>query len=136
MKMGRGLLAVAYPFAVYAFVRWLGPRWDARALRLVPVFVNLGLLYVFGRTLSGGPTLVERIALLHHPRLSAAQERHCRVATAVWCGFFAANAATCFVLAWLAPLWLWTLYTGMIAYALMALLFGAEWLTRPASSSA
>ena len=34
------------------------------------------------------------------------------------------------VLAWAAPLWLWTLYTGFIAYLLVAILFGAEWLIR------
>jgi uncharacterized membrane protein len=130
MRLARGLLAVAYPFAVFAFLRSLEPRWDPRALLLVPVFVNLGLLIAFGRTLRGGPTLVERIALLHQPSLSAAQVRHCRTTTAVWCGFFAANGAVCLALAWSAPLWLWTLYTGFLSYLCMALLFGVEWLVR------
>jgi uncharacterized membrane protein len=130
MKLARGLLALAYPFAVFAFVRWLEPRWDARALRLVPVFVNLGLLYVFARTLSGGPTIVERLALLRQPALSAAQVRHCRTTTEIWCAFFAANVAISAALAWFAELWLWTLYTGVISYVLGALLFGAEWLVR------
>jgi uncharacterized membrane protein len=130
MKVARGLLAIAYPFAVFALVRWLGADWDARALRLVPVFVNLGLLYVFGRTLRSGPTIVERLALLRQPALSEAQVRHCRTTTAVWCAFFAANAIVCTALAWTAPLWLWTLYTGVIAYALIAVLFAAEWLVR------
>jgi uncharacterized membrane protein len=130
MRLARGLLAVAYPFAVFAFLRWLEPRWDPRALLLVPVFVNLGLLFLFGRTLRGGPTLVERIALLQQPALSAAQVRHCRTTTAVWCGFFAANALVCLALAWRAPLWVWTLYTGFVSYLLMALLFAAEWLVR------
>ncbi len=130
MKLVRGLSAVAYPFAVFAFLRWLEPRWDARALLLVPVLINLGLLFAFGRTLRSGPTLVEQLARLREPDLSAAQVRHCRTTTAVWCAFFAANAAVCFGLAWFAELWLWTLYTGFISYLLMALLFGAEWLVR------
>lgn len=130
MRLARGLLAVAYPFAVFGFLRWLEPRWDARALLLLPVFVNLGLLYVFARTLRGGPTIVERLARLREPALSAAQVRHCRTTTAVWCAFFAANVAICTALAWVGPLWLWTLYTGVIAYVLGALLFGAEWLVR------
>jgi len=125
MRLARGLLAVAYPFAVFGFLRWLEPRWDARALLLLPVFVNLGLLYVFARTLRGGPTIVERLARLREPALSAAQVRHCRTTTAVWCAFFAANVAICTALAWVGPLWLWTLYTGVIAYVLGALLFGA-----------
>ena len=130
MRLARGLLAVAYPFAVFALLRWLEPRWDPRALLLLPVFVNLGLLTVFGRTLRRGPTLVEQLALLRQPALSAAQVRHCRTTTAIWCAFFAANAAVCAALAWKAPLWLWTLYTGCISYVLMALLFGVEWLVR------
>jgi uncharacterized membrane protein len=130
MKLARGLLAVAYPFAVFAALRWLEPRWDARALLLVPVFVNLGLLLAFGRTLRGGPTFVESIARLRERELSAAQVRHCRTTTVMWCAFFAANAAVCAALAWSAPLWLWTLYTGVISYALMALLFGLEWMVR------
>ena len=130
MKLGRGLLAVAYPFAVFAGLRWLEPRWDPRALLLMPVFVNLGLLFVFGRTLRAGPTFVESIARMRQPQLSAAQVRHCRTTTAVWCAFFAANAAVCLALVWRAPLWLWTLYTGVISYALMALLFAVEWMVR------
>ena len=130
MRLARGLLAVAYPFTVFGFLRWLEPRWDARALLLLPVFGNLGLLYVFARTLRGGPTIVERLALLRQPTLSAAQVRHCRTTTAVWCAFFAANVAICTALAWAGPLWLWTLYTGVISYVLGALLFGAEWLVR------
>ena len=130
MRLARGLCAVAYPFAVYGFLRWLEPRWDPRALLLVPVFVNLGLLFAFGRTLRGGPTLVEQLARLREPALSAAQVRHCRTTTEVWCAFFAANVAICTALAWFAELWLWTLYTGVISYLLGALLFAAEWLVR------
>ena len=130
MKLARGLSAVAYPFAVFAFLHWLEPRWDPRALLFVPVLVNLGLLLVFGRTLRGGPTLVERLARLREPVLSAAQVRHCRTTTQVWCAFFAANAAVTAVLAWLGELALWTLYTGFVSYLLMALLFAAEWLVR------
>jgi len=130
MKVARGLLAVAYPFAVFALARWLAPQWDPRALLFVPVLVNLALLYAFGRTLRRGPTIVEQLARLREPALSPAQVRHCRTTTAVWCAFFAVNALVCSALAWAAPLWLWTLYTGVIAYALMALLFAAEWLVR------
>src|SRR6202008_4615168 len=62
MRLVRGLLAVAYPFAVFAVLRWLEPRWDHRVLLLVPAFINLGLLFAFGRTLRRGPTLVEQLA--------------------------------------------------------------------------
>ena len=130
MRLARGLLAVAYPFAIFAGIRWLEPRWDTRALLLVPVLINGALLFAFGRTLRRGPPLVEALARLREPELSAAQVRHCRTVTAVWCGFFAANAAVCLALALFAELWIWTLYTGVISYLLMGLLFGAELLVR------
>jgi len=130
MKLARGLVAIAYPFAVFAFARWVAPHRDPRALLLVPVLVNLGLLFAFARTLRGGPTMIERFARMRDPNLSAARVRHCRTATAVWSGFFAANAAVCLALAWAGPLWLWTLYTGFVGYLLMALLFAVEWLVR------
>ena len=128
MKRLRGLLAGAYPFAILAGIRWLEPR--ALALLYIPVLVNLGLLFAFGRTLIRGPSLVETLARLQVPELSDAQVGHCRTFTRVWCVFFAANAGVCFALAALSDLWLWTAYTGVLSYMLMGLLFGVEWLVR------
>jgi uncharacterized membrane protein len=130
MRFVRGLPAVAYPFAIFAALRWLEPRWDPRALLLVPVLISTGLLMAFGRTLWRGASMVETLARLREPHLSDAQVRHCRTVTAVWCGFFAVNAAVCLALALYADLWLWTLYTGVVSYALMGLLFAAELVVR------
>jgi uncharacterized membrane protein len=130
MRLVRGLTAFAYPFAVFAIVHWLEPHWDPRELLLAPVFLNLGLLYVFGRTLRSGPSFVERLARLRDPNLSAARVRHCRTTTAVWCGFFAANAVLITALAWLGEIRIWTLYTGVVSYLMMALLFAGEWVVR------
>ena len=101
------------------------------ALLLLPALVSLGLFAVFAATLWQGPPLIERFAR----RLSGAgfQEEmvpHCRQATIAWCVFFLANAAAVAGLALRAPLEWWTFYTGVLAYALMAALFGGEYAVR------
>jgi uncharacterized membrane protein len=128
MKVLRGLLAGAYPFAILAGLRWVEPR--AVALLYVPFLVNAALLFTFGRTLLSGTPFVETLARLQEPELSDAQRGHCRTFTGVWCAFFAANGFVCLVLAMRADLWLWTAYTGVLSYVLMGLVFAVEWLVR------
>jgi uncharacterized membrane protein len=103
---------------------------DARFLLFVPVLVNLALLLAFARTLRNGPPLVETFARMQHSDLTAAELRHCRNVTGIWCVFFVGNAAVAFWLAIAAELWWWTLYTGVVAYLLMAMLFAAEFVYR------
>jgi uncharacterized membrane protein len=103
---------------------------DRRLLLLVPVLVNVALLVAFGRTLAGGPTLVETFARLQVPDLPEAEVRYCRSVTRVWCVFFAANAAVSLWLALAGDVWLWTLYTGFVAYLLIGLLFSIEFVIR------
>jgi uncharacterized membrane protein len=103
---------------------------DPRALLLVPGLVNAGLLFVFGRTLFGGETLVESIARLQHPDLSQERVRHCRSVTIVWCLFFLGNGGVSLWLALHGDAQLWALYTGGIAYVLMGLLFAGEFAVR------
>jgi len=64
------------------------------------------------------------------PDLPPAAVRYTRQVTRVWVAFFAFNASVATGLALLAPLSWWTLYTGLIAYLLMGLLFAGEWLVR------
>jgi uncharacterized membrane protein len=103
------------------------------ALLLLPALVSLGLFAVFAATLWHGPPLIERVAR----RISGAgfQEEmvpHCRQATIAWCVFFVANAGAVAGLAVAAPLAWWTLYTGVLAYALMGALFAGEYAVRTA----
>ena len=143
--MGRlfGLLLVVvgllYPFAVYYGMEHLSPRLFAALLGLAgepallrwyPVLLNLMLLVLFGLSLKFGPPLVERLARLQEPELPEHAVRYTRQVTAVWAGFFLANGLVVTALTLWAPLSWWTLYTGLIAYALMGLLFAAEWLIR------
>jgi uncharacterized membrane protein len=103
---------------------------DALGLLLFPVAMNLTLLVVFGRTLREGPSLIESLARLKDQELSDEEMRHCWSFTAIWCVFFVLNSIACLALAVAAPTWLWTLYTGLLAYLLMGLLFAAEFLAR------
>ena len=99
-------------------------------LKLYPVLVNLVLLAVFGYSLLAPPSMVERLALLREPSLSPAARAYTRRVTQVWCGFFALNGAAALGTALWASQALWSLYTGVIAYVLMGLLFGIEFLVR------
>lgn len=103
-----------------------GETW----LRLVPVAMNLALLAAFGRTLWSGPPLVETFARLQVPDLPPDEVRYCRSVTALWCGFFALNALACLGLALFAELATWALYTGLVSYLLVGLLFAGEFVVR------
>jgi len=65
------------------------------------VLVLLGLAVVFGRTLRGGDVpLIERVARIGKPALSAPLCRYTRGLTAVWAAYFLAAAFTAALGAW------------------------------------
>jgi len=103
---------------------------DARFLLALPVLINSALLVTFGVSLFRGPSLVERFARAVSPDLTDEQRRHCRVVTWVWCAFFVVNGAASGALAIWGTLEMWSLYTGLIAYALMGALFAGEFVVR------
>jgi uncharacterized membrane protein len=92
--------------------------------------VNAALLAAFGYSLAVPPSMVERLARLREPQLPDAAVAYTRRVTQVWCGFFAVNGALALGTAlWASPA-VWSLYTGVIAYLLMGLLGGAEYVVR------
>ncbi|WP_254918404.1 hypothetical protein [Cobetia sp. QF-1] len=99
-------------------------------LRAYPVLVNLAMLSVFATSLWHGMPVIERLARLQEPDLPPAGVRYTRQVTRVWCGFFIFNASIASWTALYADLATWTLYNGLISYALMGLLFSGEWLVR------
>ena len=103
---------------------------QALPLKLYPALINAVLLVVFAASLAFPPTAVERIARLSEPDLPPSGVAYTRRVTQVWCGFFVLNGA----LALATALWMsdraWALYNGLIAYGLIGLLFGVEWLVR------
>lgn len=113
-----------------AFCLLLGIVGDPLLLRWYPVLINLMLLALFGLSLRFGPPLVERMARLREPQLPEVAVRYTRKVTLVWACFFLGNTLVLIALAMWAPLSWWTLYTGLISYGLIGLLFAGEWLTR------
>ena len=121
------LLLVLGAFALAAVTGFFNAAWP---LHWYPVFVNASLLVLFGVTLRSGMPMVERLARLREKDLPPHAVAYTRKVTVAWCGFFAVNglvaAATC--------LWasekVWALYNGAIAYVLMGVFGGVEFLIR------
>jgi uncharacterized membrane protein len=99
-------------------------------LKLYPVLVNAALLAAFGVSLAAPQSLVERLARLREPDLPPAAVGYTRRVTQAWCIFFAINGAIALGTALWASHAAWSLYTGVIAYVLMGLMFGCEYLLR------
>ncbi len=99
-------------------------------LKLYPVLVNVAMLTVFALSLLRGPTIVERLARLTDPHLPPEAIRYTRRVTQIWCGFFLMNGLIALATALWASERVWALYSGLIAYGLMGLLMGGEWLVR------
>ena len=99
-------------------------------LKLYPVLVNAVLCIVFLASLWRPPTAIERLARLREPDLPPRAVRYTRNVTWVWVIFFAVNGSIALATALWASDAVWTLYNGLIAYVLIGLLFGIEWLVR------
>jgi uncharacterized membrane protein len=103
---------------------------DPRFLLATPVLINLVLLVGFAGSLRSRMPLVERFARMQVDDLSPAEIAYCRKVTQVWSGFFVLNGSTAGLLALLAPVSWWALYTGIVAYVLMGLLGATEYVLR------
>lgn len=99
-------------------------------LKLYPVVVNLAFLLIFAWSLRYPPSIIERLARLREPELPVEAQNYTRRVTQVWCVFFICNGLVALYTALFSSLAIWTLYNGLIAYVLMGLLFGAEFLYR------
>lgn len=99
-------------------------------LRLYPVAVNLCLLVLFGLSLRKPPSMIERFARLNEPNLSPDGVSYTRRVTQIWCGFFVLNGAISAYTVFYSSRAYWSLYNGLIAYLLMGILLGGEWLVR------
>ena len=123
--LSRTLATIALLFCLL-----LGLAGEPALLRWYPVLISLALLGLFAGSLCSGMPIIERLARLSEPELPPAAVRYTRQVTWVWVGYFVVNASIASGLALWAPLSWWTLYTGLIAYLLMGLLFAGEWLVR------
>lgn len=105
--------------------------WGHRlGLKFYPVMVNLGFLTLFAGSLIYPPPIVERFARLRDPGLSPRAVAYTLKVTWIWTGFFIVNGSVAAVTAIWGSDELWVLYNGFIAYVLIGLLAGGEWLVR------
>ncbi len=119
--MGLAALALAMP-ALY---------WNALLpLKLYPVAISAGMLALFGYSLVKPPSMIERMARLTDPALPAYAIAYTRRVTQVWCVFFALNGSIALATALWASQAAWSLYTGVLSYIAMGVLFGAEYMVR------
>lgn len=99
-------------------------------LKLYPVLINGAMLATFGYSLICPPSMIERFARLREPNLSPAVIAYTRRVTQIWCVFFVVNGSVALGTALWASEAVWSLYTGVISYGLMGVLFAVEFLVR------
>jgi uncharacterized membrane protein len=100
------------------------------AAKAYPVLVSLAVAGLFGASLVWPPTLIERIARRSQPALGPEGVIYTRRLTWIWTIFLLANAAIAAALSLWGSLAAWTLWTGLLSYVLMGLLFVGEWSVR------
>ncbi|WP_305909405.1 hypothetical protein Q9L42_005650 [Methylomarinum sp. Ch1-1] len=100
--------------------------------KVLPVLIQLMLMYFFGRTLlkGKGPSFIESFVRLEFPQFPPGVSEYCRQLTWLWTAFFAFNALMCVALAvWGSDFW-WTLYNGVFIYLMIGLLMIGEYVYR------
>ncbi|MGC4123142.1 MAG: hypothetical protein QM765_52955 [Myxococcales bacterium] len=104
---------------------------DVRFVLAYPALVNLVLLTQFAATLrKGSQSMIERFARLQTDDLSPAELEYCRNVTVFWCGFFVLNGGACGLFAAFTSRGTWALYTGLLSYVILGLLFAVEFTIR------
>ncbi|WP_031434722.1 COG4648 family protein [Methylomarinum vadi] len=123
-KLYRATVAIALLLGAYYL--------QTLTAKVMPVFIQLMLMYFFGRTLlkDKGPSFIESFVRLEFPEFPPGVSEYCRQLTILWTGFFAFNAAMCIGLAvWGTDFW-WTLFNGVVIYLLIGLLMIGEYIYR------
>jgi uncharacterized membrane protein len=103
---------------------------NPNGFKFYPVVVNLVMLSVFLFSLYRGQPMIERFARLAEPDLPLSAIPYTRKVTIVWCVFFLCNGAMALYTAIAASFEVWVWYNGVLAYLIMGILFGVEWLVR------
>lgn len=101
-----------------------------QAVMFYPALVNAALLVVFAYSLAYPPTVIERIARLSDGDLSPAGIAYTRNVTMSWCVFFSLNGGVALYTALFSSLQTWTLYNGVVAYGLIAVMLVGERVLR------
>lgn len=98
---------------------------------LPPIAINLGLCWLFGRTLARGRVpLISRFAMLEQATLSDEIAGYTRMLTWLWTLLFAGAALASLLLALWGDRDAWSLFTNLVNYLLVAALFLGEFAWR------
>jgi uncharacterized membrane protein len=95
-----------------------------------PVVISSGLGLLFVGSLVRPPSLVERIAILSGDELTPQGRLYCRRVTMVWAIWLTLNAAITTGLAIAGSVAAWALWTGLLSYLIMGLIFVVEFCLR------
>lgn len=129
----RRLSHVAFvPLLVVALVGAASLLGRAGLMLFVPTVVNAVLAVTFAATLGSELPMIERFARLQDPDLTDAEVAWCRLWTKVWIGYFAVSAVIVSALAAADLRSWWVVYTGLIAYVCIGVLFAVEYVMRKA----
>ena len=98
---------------------------------LPPVVISLALLVIFGRTLQADNVpIITRYAELIDGELSNELVDYTYRVTQIWTFFFFLLFVECIALAIFAPTAIWSLFTNVINYVAIAVMFIAEYIYR------
>ena len=112
---------------VFAFFGWVSN--NGTWLLVLPSATQATFGLAFLRSLSGTP-LIEHFARMMKPELSAPELAHCRRWTGIWGIYLLVLAAAGLALARWATLAVWTVYVGVVSYAMVGALFAVEYVIR------
>ncbi len=106
--------------------------WDNSQVSLLfyPALINFSLFLIFAYSLFFPPTIIERLARLQHPNLPEQGVNYTVKVTKVWSLFFLLNGIAALATALWSSFFWWSLYNGLIAYLLIGLIMGIEYLIR------
>lgn len=122
VRMALGLLALALLWVIVG---------SLSLLYALPVLINLALGGMFALTLlPGRKPLISAYVELQYTTVSPATYRYTRTVTQVWAMFFALMALQTLLLAWLAPVQIWSLFANLLNYVFVGLMFVAEYGVR------
>ncbi len=103
---------------------------SAILLQYYPFCINAVFFCFFFISIFRPPSVIEQIARVTDPDLSAAAISYTRKVTMVWCAFFVLNGSMALITVLNADLKFWAIYNGGISYALMGVLFAGEYFVR------
>ncbi|MBI5611556.1 MAG: hypothetical protein HY942_00590 [Gammaproteobacteria bacterium] len=122
--------------ALYALLAMVGvanvSTGSVYALFLPPIIVHLGLMVFFGASLRPGRTsFIERLMRLEGRReLSKPLQAYACRLTWIWTAYFGAVAAVALLLAWRAPLEVWSLFVNVLNFVFIGVLLALQYLYR------